>query len=349
MIEITFSEQGLWNAATYFIGLYSQLTKKQIAFVEVESEQDLEFYKDTIISPPEVMVDMKFKIPKTKKFSDKIQLKFDLFEKFMIQNCSVDKDHQILGMLLLSNFGKFINDSVEPIHEFPSLMKLFVNKYPQLNIQKATSSKGAIYKGITLTGCPNTLQQSKKVHNSKQSKTFKLVNTLNSLPISQSTTSHSIISNLSISESTNSQSTNLQLIGPESTTPQQFSSQSIIPQLNIFESTISEPTVFQPIIQQSSISKSTTPLSNFSEPIIPQLNISQSPVFIPLINNNLTPIIIPYQKQKISPSSIFIPSISNNFTPINIPYQKQKISIEDKKNIVPVLPSVKLPTFVSSI
>ncbi len=85
MIEITFTEKGLWDTAVYFIGLYSQLTNKQIALIEVKASE-IEIYKDTIINPPSTIFDLKFKVPK-QKFSDRIQEKLKLLEKFMLQQC----------------------------------------------------------------------------------------------------------------------------------------------------------------------------------------------------------------------------------------------------------------------
>ncbi len=169
MIEITFTEEGLWEAAVYFIGLYSQLTEKKIALIDVQPNE-IETYQDTIINPPNIMQDMKFKVPK-QTFSDKMQLKFDLLEKFIFHQCVLDEEHKILASPLLLAFSHHINSIIEPTHEFPFLMKLFTSKYPQFNITKTSTSKGIMYKRVTLI---NYLVNQKKIN--KQSKSKKITN-----------------------------------------------------------------------------------------------------------------------------------------------------------------------------
>ncbi len=143
MFEVTFTQESVWDAAVYFIGLYSQLSNKQIALIEVQPNET-ETYKDTIINPPNTSINVKFKVLKP-KFSDKMQLKYDLLETFILQQYVFDEDYKISRKLLLSTF------IIEPKHEFPFLMNLLIIKYPQFNITKTTTDKSVVYKGITLT------------------------------------------------------------------------------------------------------------------------------------------------------------------------------------------------------
>ena len=67
-------------------------------------------------------------------------------------------------------FEKHIKDKVEPKHEFPDLMKLFIEKYPA-EVQKGKkSSDGVCYEGIRL--------KSKKISfiSNYNSKTFFFIN-----------------------------------------------------------------------------------------------------------------------------------------------------------------------------
>ena len=191
MIEITFTEEGLWEAAVYFIGLYSQLTEKKIALIEVQPNE-IETYQDTIIYPPNTMQDMKFKVPK-QKFSDKMQLKFDLLENFIFKQCILDEEYKILEMPLLLAFSHHINSIVDPKHKFSFLMNLFTSKYSPYKITKTTTGKGVMYKGITLMS-----QQANQKKTNKPSKSKKITNTINNpKPINfeslnlQSSTNHS--------------------------------------------------------------------------------------------------------------------------------------------------------------
>ena len=155
-MEIKNTPDHLWAAVQYFGGLYSQLTGKNMAFFEVQTEH-LEFYHDSIISIPETIINVKYNAPSA--YNLKIAAKFILLEKFINNNCVFHDNYEILNKNLLKSFEEYIQDKVESKHEFPDLMKLILEKYPNDVIKVKKNNNGVIYEGIKLKPKNYTLSQ----------------------------------------------------------------------------------------------------------------------------------------------------------------------------------------------
>jgi hypothetical protein len=282
MIEITFTKEGLWKAAVYFIGLYFQLTEKKIALIEVQPNE-IETYQDTIINSPNTMQDMKFKAPK-QTFSDKMQLKFDLLEKFIFKQCVLDEKHKILEMPLLLAFSHHINSIVDPKHEFSFLMNLFTSKYPQFNITKTSTGKGIMYKGITLI---DHLVNQKKTNKQSKSKKITTTNNNNPKPTNfesidlQSSTDQLKQSTNSQSINKNTQSSNSPLINIPLITQLPLSIQAVTPSQNISFQSISLPKTTSIPINLSIKNTNKSPV--LSSVVIPTFKPSIIPTFQPSV------------------------------------------------------------------
>ena len=132
---------------------YCDLSNSNMAILNT-SDWDIKTFEDydrlgLIVKPDKNRRTIKFKPPKTSKFSNTIEQTYELLEDFVQERCEFFEKYTIPAAILLKEFSKEINRPVNPNKEFPLLMNKLIST-SEFPIIKKSTCKGVIYVGLKL-------------------------------------------------------------------------------------------------------------------------------------------------------------------------------------------------------